>query len=144
MTIKSNESYAGDVDPRAAWKILQEESDACLIDVRTDAEWRYVGVPDLASIGKETRCIAWLNFPDNAPNASFVEDVIASGIRPEQTVLLLCRSGQRSRAAAMALTARGYERCYNISEGFEGDKDQAGHRGTVGGWKIGGLPWSQG
>ena len=69
---------------------------------------------------------------------------MADGVRPDQTVLILCRSGQRSRAAAIALTARGYGRCYNVSEGFEGDKDGAGHRGTVGGWKIGGLPWTQG
>jgi rhodanese-related sulfurtransferase len=140
----TNDSYAGDIDPRTAWKMLQDEKDACLIDVRTEAEWRYVGVPDLASIDKQTRCISWLNFPDNDPNESFVEDVMTDGIRPEQTVLLLCRSGQRSRSAAIALTACGYGRCYNVSEGFEGDKDAAGHRGTVGGWKIGGLPWVQG
>lgn len=140
----SNESYAGDVDPKTAWKMLQDDPDACLIDVRTEAEWRYVGVPDLASIGKQTLCVSWLHFPANDQNASFVEDVIADGVRPDQTVLLLCRSGQRSRSAAIALTARGYGRCYNVSEGFEGDKDAAGHRGTVGGWKIGGFPWAQG
>jgi len=140
----TNDSYAGDVDPRSAWKILQEQADSYLIDVRTEAEWRYVGVPDLASIGKQTLCISWLHYPANDPNDTFVEDVMADGVRPDQTVLLLCRSGQRSRAAAIALTARGYGRCYNVSEGFEGDKDGDGHRGTVGGWKIGGLPWSQG
>lgn len=140
----TNDSYAGDVDPRAAWKILQEQAGSWLIDVRTEAEWRYVGVPDLTSIGKQTLCISWLHYPANDPNDTFVEDVMADGVRPDQTVLLLCRSGQRSRAAAIALTARGYGRCYNVSEGFEGDKDGDGHRGTVGGWKIGGLPWAQG
>ncbi len=140
----TNDSYAGDVDPRAAWKILQEQAGSWLIDVRTEAEWRYVGAPDLTSIGKQTLCISWLHYPANDPNDTFVEDVMADGVRPDQTVLLLCRSGQRSRAAAIALTARGYGRCYNVSEGFEGDKDGDGHRGTVGGWKIGGLPWAQG
>ncbi|MDH3702191.1 MAG: rhodanese-like domain-containing protein [Alphaproteobacteria bacterium] len=140
----TDDSYAGDIDPPAAWKILQDQSDACLIDVRTEAEWRYVGLPDLTSIGKQTLCISWLRFPANDLNDRFVEDVMADGIRPEQTVLLLCRSGQRSRAAAIALTARGFGHCYNVSQGFEGDKDAAGHRGTVGGWKIGGLPWVQG
>lgn len=140
----TDDSYAGDIDPPAAWKILQDRSDACLIDVRTEAEWRYVGLPDLTSIGKQTLCISWLRFPANDPNDTFVEDVMADGIRPEQTVLLLCRSGQRSRSAAIALTKRGFGHCYNVSQGFEGDKDAAGHRGTVGGWKIGGLPWVQG
>lgn len=140
----ADESYAGDIDPGRAWDMLRDDTDACLIDVRTEAEWRYVGVPDLASIGKRTELISWQIFPDNRLNGSFVDDVSAQGIQPTQTVLLLCRSGQRSRAAAIALTAAGYLRCFNVAEGFEGDKNAAGHRGTVGGWKIGELPWTQG
>lgn len=138
------DEYAGDIKPKEAWDILEREADACLIDVRTEAEWRYVGLPTLDAVGKPVHCVCWQLFPDNRLNEGFVEEVRAQGVRPEQTVLLLCRSGQRSRHAAIALTAAGFARCFNVSEGFEGDKDAAGHRGTVGGWKVAGLPWGQG
>lgn len=140
----AGDGYAGDIKPKEAWDILQQDPDACLVDVRTDAEWRYVGLPDLGQIGKETHCVGWQLFPDNRLNDRFVDDVSARGVRQDQTVLLICRSGQRSRNAAIALTAAGYKTCYNVAEGFEGDKDGAGHRGTVGGWKVAGLPWGQG
>jgi rhodanese-related sulfurtransferase len=138
------DGYAGDVTPKEAWEILQRDPDACLIDVRTDAEWRYVGLPDLGELDKPTHCVGWQLFPDNKVNERFVEEVSGLGIRSEQPILLICRSGQRSRNAAIALTAAGFRTCYNVSEGFEGDKDPAGHRGTVGGWKVAGLPWGQG
>lgn len=138
------DGYAGDINPKEAWDILQRNPDACLIDVRTEAEWRYVGVPRLDALQKRTYCVCWQMFPDNQLNDGFVQQVKDQGIRPDQPLLLICRSGQRSRNAAIALTAAGYERCYNVAEGFEGDRDGAGHRGTVGGWKVAGLPWSQG
>lgn len=124
--------------------MLSEESDACLVDVRTDAEWSFVGMPDLGPLGKRIVCVSWKLFPDNALNSGFVEQVRAAGVEPGQQVLLICRSGQRSRDAAIALTAAGFEACYNVAEGFEGDKDGAAHRGAVNGWKIAGLPWQQG
>ena len=132
----AGDGYAGDIRPKEAWDILQKDPAACLIDVRTDAEWRYVGVPKLDALGKPTHCVCWQVYPDNK-----VKD---QGVRPDQTVLLLCRSGQRSKNAAIALTAAGFKCCYNVAEGFEGDRDGAGHRGTVGGWKVAGLPWGQG
>jgi rhodanese-related sulfurtransferase len=138
------DGYAGDKRPNEAWEILERDPDACLIDVRTDAEWRYVGLPKLDTLGKATLCVCWQVFPDNKVNDRFVDDVKAQGIRPDQTLLLLCRSGQRSRSAAVALTAAGFKCCYNVAEGFEGDRDGSGHRGTVGGWKVAGLPWGQG
>ena len=140
----TDDSYAGDVTPKEAWTLLEQDPNACLIDVRTEAEWRYVGLPLVAALGRDTLCVSWQTYPDNALNAAFVDQVAAEGVRPDQAVLLICRSGQRSRAAAMALTARGFARCYNVAEGFEGDRDDTGHRGTVGGWKIAGLPWAQG
>lgn len=136
--------YAGDVSPAEAWTMLEQDSDACLIDVRTEAEWRYVGLPALQGIGRQTICVSWLTFPDNATNPDFAEQVKEQGVRPDQTVLLICRSGQRSQSAAIALTALGYGRCFNVAEGFEGDRDASGHRGAVGGWKVAGLPWRQG
>lgn len=138
------EGYAGDLRPAEAWELLEKDPKAVLVDVRTMPEWGFVGVPRLDSIGKETICISWALFPDMARNEKFVEEVSARGVGKDQPVLLLCRSGQRSRAAAIALTAAGFGPCYNVAEGFEGDRDDQQHRGSVGGWKVAGLPWAQG
>ena len=94
------DGYAGDKMPKEAWDILERDPGACLIDVRTEAEWRYVGLPKLDSLGKPTHCVCWQIFPDNKVNDRFVDEVKAQGVRPDQTLLLLCRSGQRSRSAA--------------------------------------------
>ena len=137
------DGYAGDVSPRDAWDWLEDDADTVLVDCRTAAEWNYVGLPDLARLGKETVTVEWVDFPANERNPSFVNQVRAAGIGPGQRVLFLCRSGVRSIGAAKALTEAGYGRAYNVLEGFEGDKDDAGHRATVGGWKVAGLPWRQ-
>ena len=139
----TTEGYAGDVSPQEAWRILGDEPGAALVDVRTDAEWAYVGVTDLADLGKAPVLIPWQVFPSMAVNAHFVNQVAAQGVGPEQTVLLLCRSGVRSRAAAIALTSAGYRCCLNVSDGFEGPPDDARHRGGRAGWKASGLPWQQ-
>lgn len=136
--------YAGDLDPKAAWKMLESEPAAVLIDVRTLAEWQYVGVPDLSPLDRKAAFVEWQRFPDGSPNPEFVEQVTRIVPDPEVPVLFLCRSGVRSMHAAIALTEAGYARCYNVAEGFEGDKDTTLHRGTVGGWKVAGLPWQQG
>lgn len=140
----ADQSYAGDLNPQEAWDLLEKDPNACLIDVRTTPEWQYVGLPMLDDLQKPTLCVSWLDYPANDVNPGFVEQVKQSGVRPDQTVLLICRSGARSRSAAIALTEAGFGRCINVAEGFEGDKDAAGHRGTVGGWKQAGLPWNQG
>ncbi len=138
------EGYAGDLRPAEAWELLEKDSKAVLVDVRTMPEWGFVGVPRLDGIGKETICVSWAVFPEMARNENFVQEVAARGVGKDQPVLLLCRSGQRSRAAAIALTAAGFGPCYNVAEGFEGDRDNQQHRGSVGGWKVAGLPWAQG
>lgn len=137
------ERYAGDISPQTAWEILTDDPDAVLIDVRTDAEWKYVGVPDLSTLGKNPLLLSWKIFPEMEVNPNFAEQVSAAGVGQDHTVVLICRSGQRSAAAAEALTAAGFRRCYNIAEGFEGDKDTSGHRGRTDGWKVRGLPWIQ-
>jgi len=139
----SGTSYAGDLRPAEAWKLLDEDRDAVLVDVRTDAEWRFVGLPDLAGLGKEVLLAQWQFFPDGRPNPAFPQDAAEAGLAKGRPVLFLCRSGVRSRAAAIAMTQLGYGPCYNVAEGFEGDKDAEGHRGSVGGWKRAGLPWRQ-
>lgn len=139
----SDQSYAGDVTPAEAWEILEGETDSILIDVRTDAEWTYVGVPNLSRLGKKPALIPWQTFPTGAPNPRFVDDVSKLGIKKDATILLLCRTGGRSKAAAQALTAAGFNASYNVLEGFEGGHDSEQHRGTRSGWKVAGLPWGQ-
>lgn len=136
--------YTGDVTSKEAWEVLSRDPEAVLVDVRTGAEWAYVGLPDLSGLGKSPLLVEWQSFPDMRLNPDFAEEIIAKGVRREQTVFLICRSGQRSRHAAMALCAAGYGRCYNVSDGFEGRHDAERHRGTTEGWKAAGLPWTQG
>jgi len=138
-----SEAYAGDVSSRDAWEDLENDPEAILIDVRSQPEWRYVGVPDVSALGKRTVCVCWQNYPDMQLNPGFERELAAAGVRPEQTLLLICRSGVRSRDAAVSLTAQGYRRCYNVAGGFEGPHDAARHRGTRDGWKAAGLPWRQ-
>lgn len=136
--------YAGEISVLDAWKRLEEEPDAVLLDVRTLAEWQFVGVPDLSTTGGQVVTIEWQQFPSGQPNPNFLAQVQAAGIGPGQTVLCLCRSGARSLSAARLLTQAGFDQAYNVTEGFEGRKDAQGHRGTVEGWKAAGLPWQQG
>ena len=135
--------YAGDLSPREAWDLLTTDPQAQLVDVRTLPEWAFVGRPDLGGLGKSVHFVGWQLFPRMEVNPEFVGQLEAAGIEKDQPVLFICRSGQRSRFAAVALTAAGYGPCYNVAEGFEGDKDDEDHRGTVGGWRFNGLPWIQ-
>ena len=136
--------YAGEVTSREAWEMLEREPKAVLIDVRTQPEWGFVGVPDLSALNKRVVPISWQAYPDMQVNDRFVHEVAKAGVSPDDPVLLLCRSGQRSHHAALALTAQGYSACYNVTDGFEGPHDGDGHRGTVEGWKAAALPWRQG
>ena len=140
----SDEGYAGDIMPAEAWKILADDPKAVLIDVRTTAEWAYVGQADISSLSKETVLLEWKVFPAMESNPEFVGELSAKISDKDAPLLFLCRSGVRSKAAAITMTAEGYATCYNIATGFEGDKDSDGHRGHVGGWKVEGLPWMQG
>ena len=139
------QGYAGDVSPKDAWRMLSDIRTAVLVDVRTTAEWSYVGLPDLSGIGKRPVLVEWQVFPSMQVNADFVAQLAAQGVSGDAPVLFLCRSGVRSKAAAQAMTqARaGAGACYNVSDGFEHPLDGAGHRGTVAGWKQAGLPWLQ-
>ena len=136
--------YAGQMTSAEAMKTLTEDPDTVLIDVRTMPEWNFVGVPNLSSIGKEVVTISWQEFPTMQVNGAFVEQVQSAGIAPTNKVLLLCRSGARSHAAATALAQAGFKDCHNVTDGFEGDKDENGHRNTISGWRASGCPWFQG
>lgn len=136
--------YAGDVSPTETWAALKDDPAAVLIDVRTPAEWAYVGLPDVAGLGKLVLTVAWQTWPEGQQNPAFLAEAQDQGLKPGQPVYLLCRSGVRSLAAAKALTEAGYGPCYNIAGGFEGPLDPSRHRGTLAGWKVEGLPWRQG
>ena len=136
-------TYAGDVSVGDAWARLGEDTSAVMIDVRTRAEWSYVGLPDLTEAGKEIAAIEWQTFPSGEPNPSFLDDVKALGAPSDAPLFFICRSGARSQSAAIAVTAAGYSQCFNVAGGFEGDRDENNHRGTLGGWKAAGLPWRQ-
>ena len=137
------QSYAGDILPTAAWEILTGEPAAALIDVRTPAEWAFVGLPDLSALGKQVLMVPWQLFPSMAVNEKFVDQLEEQGLPKNAPLIFLCRSGARSRSAAIAMTARGFARCLNIATGFEGDLDERRQRGRVNGWKVDGLPWRQ-
>jgi rhodanese-related sulfurtransferase len=135
--------YAGDVGPADAYAELNADPLAVLVDVRTSVEWSYVGLPDLTQIGKSPIFLEWQHFPDGTLNGSFVEQLREVGVSEGVPIYFLCRSGVRSAAAAKAATAAGLGPAYNVSDGFEGQLGQDGHR-TVSGWKVAGLPWRQG
>ena len=129
------------------WKGLESDPDAELIDVRTQAEWAFVGICDLAGISKRTIQLEWLGYPAGAIDPEFVEKLEAEleerNRGKETKLFFMCRSGQRSLAAANAMSQRGWVNCINVREGFEGPIDEKRHRGGISGWKFEGLPWVQ-
>jgi len=131
------------VPPTQTWAALQTNPDAQLVDVRTDAEWNFVGLPDLSGAAKEIVLIPWQFFPTMKPNVAFVEDLKRAGLTPAHHIYFICRSGARSMAAAETARAAGFAHVYNVADGFEGPVDGAGHRGQMAGWKADGLPWHQ-
>jgi sulfur dioxygenase len=128
------QGYAGDVTPELACRWWQD-GDAVLVDIRTDAERDWVGfIPGAVNL-------EWKHWPSMAVNPKFDEELRAV-LPAGKKALMLCRSGVRSIAAAKRATELGFE-AYNILEGFEGDADEQGHRGTKAGWRVRGLPWRQ-
>lgn len=139
--------YAGDLPPSEAWSLLESNASAILVDVRTKAEWAFIGVSDLSALGKEVLFVEWQKFPDLAHNAGFADELRSGlsnlGANTDTPLLFICRSGHRSKMAAMEMTKQGFKSCFNIAEGFEGDLNNERQRGKVGGWKVAGLPWAQ-
>ncbi|MGH7006469.1 MAG: rhodanese-like domain-containing protein [Alphaproteobacteria bacterium] len=135
--------YAGDVTPQQAFEAIKRDPGAALIDCRTQPEWSFVGVPDLRASGRQPVLVEWQTYPGMAANPGFAAEIARAGITKGRPLYFLCRSGARSRSAAIAMTSAGYGPCYNVAGGFEGNRDSAGHRGTVEGWKAAGLPWRQ-
>jgi rhodanese-related sulfurtransferase len=143
LTSNISLGHAGAVSAQEAWEALQTDPHALLLDVRTQPEWVFSGVPNLNGLGKQTQLISWKIYPTMEVNADFVKMVAQSVPNISTPIYCLCKSGGRSHDAALALTQAGYKACYNISDGFEGDRDAQGHRGIINGWKAAGLPWEQ-
>ncbi|MGA9540749.1 MAG: rhodanese-like domain-containing protein [Methyloceanibacter sp.] len=137
-----------EVDVASAWSALQGNPRSQLVDVRTRAEWTYVGIPDLGALGKRTVLVEWQTFPDQSVDPRFAErlanELQALGVQVDDDLFFICRSGSRSLAAARAMASAGYRACHNVTEGFEGPLDDDRHRGSLCGWKAIGLPWLQG
>ncbi len=129
--------YAGALTPVEAHELMQHHAGATLVDVRTRAEWDWVGrVPRAIEV-------EIMSYPGNRPNPSFIEE-LEKKVPKDALVMFLCRSGGRSHNAAGFATQAGYGNCYNVLEGFEGDRDDSGQRNKTGGWRAAGLPWVQG
>tara|TARA_B100001559_G_C16207341_1_gene487197 strand:+ start:165 stop:608 length:444 start_codon:yes stop_codon:yes gene_type:complete len=135
-------NYTSDVTSLAAWEALTNDKNAFLIDVRTNAEWSFVGVPDLSSLGKDLICVQWQTFPKNDLNVNFLDEV-KNYVNIKNNLYFLCRSGSRSRSAAICMAKEGFNFCYNVSDGFEGSINISQQRNKVDGWKFCGLPWVQ-
>lgn len=128
--------YEGALTPQEAYELWREAPGAALVDVRTRAELDWVGrIPGAVEV-------ELLTYPGSRPNAGFV-DQLERTVDRQAPVMFICRSGGRSHNAAMLATEAGYAACFNVLEGFEGDRDRDGHRNTVGGWRHAGLPWVQ-
>ena len=136
-----------EVTSEEAFAQLSSSAQATLVDVRTRAEWSFVGVPSLSTLNKEVMFLEWQSFPSGAVNDRFVDELSglleANETSKTNDIFFLCRSGARSLAAARAMTAAGYTNCINVSDGFEGPVDADGHRGRIAGWKASDLPWAQ-
>lgn len=135
--------------PQEAWERLARDRDAVLVDVRTRAEWSFVGLPDLSALGCSVMLAEWRQWPDMSVDPAFATRLLDEfGVRLPSILMFICRSGVRSMEAALAvaeeLASRGLSTdCANVAEGFEGDLDADGHRGISAGWKARGLAWRQ-
>jgi rhodanese-related sulfurtransferase len=129
----------GAVTPDEAFQLLQDNPQIMLVDVRTNAERDWVGRVQIAE--GQHHAVQWSLYPGGTPNPDFMAQLSAAIPDKTTVILFLCRSGVRSRHGAKLATENGYEFCYDILQGFEGDKDAHGHRKTVGGWCSLDLPW---
>lgn len=149
MLLDNSETvHISDVSVAETWDRLKADRRAVLVDVRTNAEWAFVGIPDLSALGKRVLAVEWQTFPDSRVDPDFAERLSAAlgaaGANKDDEVFFICRSGGRSRMAAEVMTAEGFRQCRNVADGFEGPLDADRHRGLSGGWKAAGLAWVQG
>jgi rhodanese-related sulfurtransferase len=140
--------HIDDVPVDEVWARLEKDPSSVLIDVRTRAEWAFVGLPDLERLSKRVLTVEWQTSPEARIDDAFPERLKkvldAVGTDKDSELFFICRSGGRSRMAAEAMSNAGYRQCRNVADGFEGPLDSDRHRGRVAGWKAAGLAWVQG
>ena len=141
LPIKTD-GFAGHVSPSIAYAYLKDNP-AYLVDVRSKAEWAFVGTPDMPQAAGRVIFAQWQIFPNMVANENFVSELTMAVAERDAPIFFLCRSGMRSQAAARQMTQAGYTHCFNVAGGFEGDADAQGQRGHVNGWKMEGCPWRQ-
>lgn len=132
-----------DIAPEQVMRALKTDAQARLVDVRTDAEWNFVGIAELGETGQDPVLIPWQVYPTMQVNGGFVDQLRQAGLTPDHKLYFLCRSGVRSLAAGRAAQEAGFKHAFNIKDGFEGPSDGNGHRGAIAGWKAEGMPWRQ-
>jgi rhodanese-related sulfurtransferase len=108
---------------------LNNNSNSVVLDVRTEEEWNSVGKPDAEALNSKTFFISLLLGPDRQKNENFVKEFLEKKVPKKDNILVICRSGVRSMAAAKLLQQQGYKNLINISDGFEGNP------ATGEGWK---------
>lgn len=147
MSSHASGSYAGDKSASETYEELAANPSATLVDVRTRAEWTFVGIPDIRGLDREPVLLEWQPFGGQPSPSDFAaalgNELEKRGVAKDAPLYFLCRSGARSLSAAVVMTQAGYQTCFNVTDGFEGPLDAGGHRGVVGGWKQSGLPWIQ-
>jgi len=116
---------------------------AQLIDVRTEPEWDFIGLPDLSGLDKKTICVSWNVYPRMEINKKFLDEIKDHSVSTNDNLFLICRSGQRSHSAANFLLMNGFNKCKNVKDGFEGILNKHNKRSTINGWKFSNLPWYQ-
>ena len=142
-TLKENE--LNHLSPQEAYDIIQHDSRSLLVDIRSNMEYLFVGHP------KGAVHVSWIDEPDWEVNPNFVKEIrqlMLGGVSCDQDsgcppVILICRSGKRSKEAGELLLQSGLKNICHIDEGFEGDLDDNHHRSSIGGWRFQGLPWEQ-
>jgi len=135
-------SYKRNLLPKMAVEKLQNNPQALFVDVRSKAEYKYVGFPENSIL------IPWIDDPDWEPNPEVFSDSVMQELDGRENLLnteiiLICRSGYRSNDALKCLENKGFTQVSHVASGFEGDLDENDHRGNLNGWRHDGMPWSQ-
>ena len=135
-------SYKRNLLPKMAVDRLQNNPQALFVDVRSKAEYKYVGFPENSIL------IPWIDDPDWEPNPEAFSDAVMQELDGRENlsdteIILICRSGFRSNEALKCLENKGFTQVSHVASGFEGDLDENDHRGNLNGWRHDGMPWSQ-
>ena len=134
------------ISSKEAFEEINSNVGALLIDVRSELEWKKIGIPDLGDLNKRLVLLELQSMPSMEINQNFLaelEETLRN--RNVKNVMFMCKAGVRSQAAAVKsisvlLNANKNIKICNVSDGFEG-KGFSIFGGITSGWKNSGLPW---